>query len=108
MGIDRIQLAAPQASESPLLDAFVIAASHDHRAQARKLTAQLRRAGVRVDMTDRDRSMKVQFKEADRSRASVAVIVGSEWDRGEVTVKRLDTGDQDVIAVKEIESWLRG
>jgi histidyl-tRNA synthetase len=108
MGIDRIQLAAPQASEYPLLDAFVIAASHDHRAQARKLTAQLRRAGVRVDMTDRDRSMKVQFKEADRSRASVAVIVGSEWDRGEVTVKRLDTGDQDVIAVKEIESWLRG
>lgn len=107
MGVDRIQLAAPDADELPLLDAFVIAASDDDRPRARKLTSQLRMAGLRVDMTDRARPMKAQFKEADRSLAASAVIVGSEWDDGVATVKRLATGEQDVIAVKEIESWLR-
>lgn len=107
MGVDRIQLAAPDADELPLLDAFVIAASDDDRPRARKLTSELRMAGLRVDMTDRARPMKAQFKEADRSLAASAVIVGSEWDDGVATVKRLATGEQDVIAVKEIESWLR-
>ena len=58
-------------------------------------------------MTDRPRPMKAQFKEADRSGAAAAVVVGEEWSSGEVTVKRLETGDQDVIAAKEIETWLR-
>ena len=107
MGIDRIQLAAPDRQADTLLDAFVIAASDDDRPTARRLTAQLRGAGLRADMTDRARPMKAQFKEADRSLAAVAVIVGSEWTDGEVTVKRLATGEQDVIAVKEIEAWLR-
>jgi len=107
MGIDRIQLAAPDLEQEPLLDAFVIAGSDGDRPRARKLTADLRTAGLRVDMTDRARPMKAQFREADRNLAATAIIVGSEWDDGVVTVKRLATGEQDVIAVKEIESWLR-
>lgn len=107
MGVDRIRLASPARGPQSLLDVFVIAASEDDRTTARKLTSQLREAGLRVDMTDRSRPVKAQFKEADRNRAVAAVIVGSEWANGEVTVKRLDTGEQDVIPVKEIEAWLR-
>ena len=107
MGIDRIRLAAPGVEVDSTLDAFVIAASEDDRPRARKLTSELRQAGLGVDMTDRARPMKAQFKEADRSGAASAVIVGSEWNDGVVTVKRLATGEQVEIAVKEIESWLR-
>lgn len=107
MGVDRIRLASPDRNPGPRLDAFVIAASEDLRPTARVLTSELRAAGLRADMTDRPRPMKAQFKEADRSRASAAIVVGEEWSSGEVTVKRLETGDQDVIAVKEIETWLR-
>ncbi len=58
-------------------------------------------------MTDTQRSVKAQFKEADRRKAAAAIVIGSEWSDDEVTVKNLETGDQEVIAAKEIEEWLR-
>ena len=91
----------------PLLDVFVVAAADDYRPVARALTSQLREAGWRVDMTDRPKSIKAQFKDADRARAGAVFVIGAEWDEGAVTAKRLDTGEQDVIAVKEIDAWLR-
>jgi histidyl-tRNA synthetase len=106
MGIDRIRLALPSGPSSPSLDVFVVAATDDHRSIARRLTSSLRRAGLRVDMTDGPRSVKAQFKDADRSTASRAVIVGTEWEDGEVSVKDLATGAQDTVPIKEIEQWL--
>jgi histidyl-tRNA synthetase len=58
-------------------------------------------------MTDTQRSVKAQFKEADRRRAASAIVIGAEWAEDDVTVKDLDTGDQEVITSKEIEGWLR-
>lgn len=63
---------------------------------ARRITAVLRRAGVRVDRAFDGRSMRAQMKVADRSGAEIAVIVGpSEADRGVVTVRNLRGGAQD-------------
>ena len=107
MGVDRILLASAPAEPDPLLDVFIVAATDDYRPVARTLTSQLREAGWRVDMTDRAKSIKAQFKDADRARAGAVFVIGAEWDEGAVTAKRLDTGDQDVIAVKEIDAWLR-
>lgn len=57
---------------------------------ARDLTAELRRAGVRADRAFGDRSMRAQMKAADRSGASLALIVGSrEREDGTVGVRRL-------------------
>ena len=107
MGVDRILLASAAVEAAPLLDVFVVAATDDYRSVARTLTSQLRETGWRVDMTDRPKSIKAQFKDADRARAAAVFVVGNEWDEGAVTAKRLDTGEQDVIAVKEIDTWLR-
>lgn len=107
MGVDRIRLASPDRDTGPRLDVFVVVASEELRPTARVLTSELRNGGLRVDMTDRPRPMKAQFKEADRSGAFAAVIVGDEWSSGQVTAKRLESGDQAVIPVKEIETWLR-
>jgi histidyl-tRNA synthetase len=107
MGIDRIFLAAARHDRGPTLDVFVIAAGEVERRPARILTAQLRESGLRTDMTDRQRSVKAQFREADRARARAAVVVGAEWADGLVTIKDLGTGDQHLIPTKEIEAWLR-
>ena len=107
LGIDRIRLAAGIEPEGPALDAFVIATGEEERAIARRLTSTLRQAGLRADMTDRPRPVKAQFKEADRSGARTAVIVGAEWNDGRVSVKHLATGEQDEIDVEEIAGWLR-
>jgi histidyl-tRNA synthetase len=107
MGIDRIRLALAPSAPHGSLDVFVVAATDDDRPTARKLTSDLRLRGLRVDMTDRERPMKAQFKEADRAGAHAAVVVGGEWLDGEVTIKRLATGEQERIAAEEIEAWLR-
>ncbi len=107
MGIDRIRLASPRTAPTDLLDLFVVSATDEYRSTARALTSELRRAGFRVDMTDRHRTLKAQFREADRALASVVVVVGSEWIDGKVTAKRLASGEQELIDVKEIQRWLR-
>ena len=107
MGVDRILLASELAQPDTRLDGFVIVASAERRSEARRLVSELRAAGLRVDMTDAPRSVRAQFKEANRSAAAAAVIVGEEWSNGLVAIKNLETGEQQEIPVKEIGRWLQ-
>ena len=106
MGLDRILLAKEQSIPQPALDAFVIVADAERRADARTLVRNLRRSGFRVDTAAGDRSVRAQFKAADRARAASALVVGEEWNEGRVTARDLATGEQQPIAVEEIETWL--
>ena len=108
MGVDRILLASNHQPNTVRLDAFVVVASEDLRSAARLLTSELRSTGLRVDMNDRHRSLKGQFKEADRARATYAIVVGSEWNDGTVSIRNLTTGDQQVVSTKDIVTWLQG
>jgi histidyl-tRNA synthetase len=107
MGIDRILLASKGLEPRARLDAFIVVADERLRADGRRLTSDLRGDGFRVDMTDRQRSVKAQFKAADRSGAAAAIVVGDEWESGNVTVKNLESGQQEEIPVKEIARWLQ-
>jgi histidyl-tRNA synthetase len=107
MGVDRILLASADQPDRPRFDAFVIAASEADRIRARQLVSQLRARGLRAEMTDTHRAVKTQFREADRSEAIHAIVVGDEWTDGQVVVKQLQSGEQELVAVKEIEAWLR-
>ena len=63
-------------TEPPPLQAYVIDLTGGTEAVA--LTAELRRAGLRVDRAFDNRSMKSQIKSADRSGAQVALVIGAE------------------------------
>ncbi len=106
MGLDRILLARELSDPTPALDAFVVVADPERRSDATALVRRLRDAGLRSDMTVGDRSVKAQFKMADRAGAANALVVGEEWDEGRVTARDLGTGVQDLVAVEEIETWL--
>jgi histidyl-tRNA synthetase len=108
MGMDRILLASMAEESGPALDAFIVVVDALLRTTARILTSDLRSAGLRIDMTDAQKSVKAQFKDADRSGARAAIVVGSEWADGDVTVRDLESGDQQVIPAKEINGWLQG
>ncbi|MDQ6798400.1 MAG: His/Gly/Thr/Pro-type tRNA ligase C-terminal domain-containing protein [Actinomycetota bacterium] len=75
------------------------------------LTHQLRGAGITTDRAFDARSMKAQFKAADRSGARLAVVIG-ERERAEatVTVRDLTSGDQETIGrhdvVAHVRKWL--
>ena len=107
MGVDRILLASQVPDDENALDVFVVVADEAKRGDARSLVSTLRSEGIRTDMTDEQRSVKAQFREADRRSSAFAVIVGDEWDEGQVAVKSLSSGDQQLTATKEIAGWLK-
>ena len=73
-------------TEAPPLHAYVIDLTGGESAVL--LTAELRRAGFRVDRGFDDRSMKSQMKSADRSGALVALMIGpKELAEGTVSLK---------------------
>ena len=76
------------------------------RPEAERLIRRLRDAGLRVDALASDRSMKAQFRAADRRDAAHVVIVGDEWERGEVTVKDLQTGQEAAVPVSDLAARL--
>jgi histidyl-tRNA synthetase len=101
LGIERILIACDAEgvypSEAPPLDAYVIDVTGGESAVL--LTAELRRAGFRVDRGFDDRSMKSQMKSADRSGALVAVVVGpKELAEGTLSLRPLrhDEGQHSV------------
>ena len=99
-GIERTLLACDAErvfpAPSTTVDVFVVDVVDGTHALA--LTSELRHAGVRADRAFDQRSMKAQMKQADRSGASVAVIVGEqEVADATVTVRRMGDATQEIV-----------
>ncbi|HUY23632.1 MAG TPA: histidine--tRNA ligase [Acidimicrobiales bacterium] len=110
IGIERLLMACdaegvfPVAPPSP--DAFVVDVTGGE--VARDLTAELRAAGLAAVRAYDGRSLKSQLKQADRSGARYALIVGpDELERHVVTVRPLRAeGAQEPVGRDEVVAWL--
>ncbi len=95
-GIERLLLMIAALGKTPPArpcTLMLIAADDGGRAMCRKLAYALRRAGVRVDVDLRARSVKAQMKHADKSAALFTATVGSsEIERGSMPLKTMATG----------------
>ena len=107
MGVDRIVLAMPAAEARSSLDLFVVAADPAHRATALGLVRTLRSSGVSADLDLGGKSVKAQFRAADRRGASAVAVVGEEWASGRVTVKDLKSGAESSVEAQEVAAWIR-
>jgi histidyl-tRNA synthetase len=111
LGIERILIACDAegvfSTEAPPLDAYVIDVAGGESAVL--LTAELRRAGFRVDRAFDNRSMKSQMKSADRSGAQVALFIGPrELEEGTVSLRPLRSeDDQRTVPRADIVAELR-
>jgi histidyl-tRNA synthetase len=92
--------------EVPSLHAYVVDVTGVDEAVA--LTAELRRAGLRVDRGFDRRSIKSQMKTADRSGALVALIIGAnELADGTVTLRPLrEESEQRRVARADVVAEL--
>ncbi len=106
-GIERIVLTLkaqniePPRAVTPL--AFVAYLGETAKAEAIRLTAQLRDADIPAQMSFGDRSLKAQLKSANRSRAKFAIIIGEEeLAREVVTIRNLETKTQTDVPFPEI------
>ena len=114
LGIERLLLAADAEGVFPLpalaVDVWVIDTAGSTAAIG--LTHELRAAGVSADRSFGGRSMKSQFKSADRSGARLAAIVGAqESAEGTVTLRDLRSGEQTTVGrsdvVKHVQELLQ-
>ncbi len=96
LGFERTLLAMQAAKArvpSPALaDVYVAAVDESVRAQAFSLASQLRDAGVAAECDHQARSLKSQFKQADRIGARFVVVVGpDELAEGQLTLRDMGT-----------------
>lgn len=108
IGIERVLLACDAegafAAEPPGPDAFVVDVTDG--TAARDLVAELRAAGLAAERAYDGRSMKAQLKQADRSGAALALIVGpEEAAEGAVTLRPL-RGDGEQRRVPRSQALL--
>ncbi|OBI84572.1 histidine--tRNA ligase [Mycobacterium sp. 1245805.9] len=99
LGVDRTMLAlraeGKAVGETTRCDVFGVPLSEPAKLSLAVLAAQLRGAGVRVDMAYGDRGLKGAMRAADRSGARIALVLGErDIEAGTVGVKDLGTGDQ--------------
>ncbi|MYF26570.1 MAG: histidine--tRNA ligase [Acidimicrobiia bacterium] len=106
LGLDRIISAAGSSPPARALDVFLVVADQNRRSLAHAFARRLRSAGVRCDLVAGYRSVRAQFKAADRRDAAAAVVIGDEWDDGMVTIKDLSSGYEQVIPAGEVAMWV--
>ena len=108
-GIDRIMLSRSVADEEQrAVRVYVVALGDAAKAESFRLVTRLRTNGIGADLDLMGRSMKGQMKDASRSGARWAVILGDdEMASGQVTLKDLQTGDQVTMPTDQLEGKVR-
>ncbi|MGH2754187.1 MAG: histidine--tRNA ligase [Actinomycetota bacterium] len=105
LGLDRIMLSLGSEAAEPTvrIAAYIVALGADATKSAFPLATRLRAAGIGTELDVMGRGMKGQMKDADRSGARYAVILGDEeMAAGEATVKDLTTGDQERCPIDQL------
>ncbi|GHU83290.1 histidine--tRNA ligase [Clostridia bacterium] len=99
LGLERVLMLLEQKGitlpEPRLFDVYVAALGADARLPALSLVQCLRDAGLRAEMDHAARSLKAQFKSADKCAAPlVAIVGGDELARGVVRLRDMATKEE--------------
>ncbi len=74
-----------------------------------KLGKELRDKGLSIDIDIMERGLKAQMKYANKSGARYIIVVGdTEIESGKVNIKNMDSGEQELINIGDIHSYLKG
>jgi histidyl-tRNA synthetase len=99
-GVERILLAAASREPSTSLDLFFVTLTAEARPLAMRLASAMRAVGVACDLDYAGRSAKGQFRQADRSGAAYAAVIGEdELERGVCTVRDMSSGEERIVRV---------
>ncbi|MEA2447768.1 MAG: histidyl-tRNA synthetase [Actinomycetota bacterium] len=109
LGLDRILLARPGPTTVPSpIQVYVVAIGEEAGREALRIATELRATGIAADLDLAGRAMKGQMKDASRSGARWAVIIGEEeLVSGRPTLKDLESGEQTQVSFDEIEDRVR-
>jgi histidyl-tRNA synthetase len=81
------------------LDYFVAYADAAYRNDAVKLAMKLRQGGYAVNFSYKAGKLGKQLKQASESGAAKCIIIGEEFDKGQLAIKDMQTGQQKLIEI---------
>jgi histidyl-tRNA synthetase len=101
-GVERILLAAASHEVAASLGVYFVTLAPEARVVAVNLANALRAEGVSCDLDYAQRSAKGQFRQADRSGAAYAAILGEDEIKGSIcTVRDMNTGEEHTVSVAD-------
>ncbi|MBM3723685.1 MAG: histidine--tRNA ligase, partial [Actinobacteria bacterium] len=111
IGVDRTLLACEAegvfSTEPSRVEVYAIPMVEAAQVACLEIVTDLRAFGVSADMTFGERGLKGAMKAASKSGAQVALIIGeTELAQSQVTVKDMNSGDQEVYPVDAIAGQL--
>lgn len=90
------------------LDVFVVTMGTAAKLKGFELINELRSMDFKVDQDHMDRSVKAQFKYADKMMASYTIIIGEdELNKGILLLKNMENGEQEEIEIADIYNILK-
>jgi histidyl-tRNA synthetase len=99
-GVERILLAAASHEPSASLQVFFVTLAPEARILAMRLASALRSEGVACDLDYTGRTAKGQFRQADRSGAAFAAVIGEEeLEMGVCTLRDMGSGEERTVTV---------
>ncbi len=101
-GMERILLACENEKSLQLpedsIDVYLVRIENGLELDVAEIASKLRREDLQCDYDYLNRSVKAQMREANKYNAKFVVFVGGdEYKRGELSVKNLSNGDQQLI-----------
>ena len=113
LGFDRLMNAIEELTEKEEakshLDVYVAPISADVRLKAYEITQTLRRAGFRCDVDLNNKKFKKLMNYADKIKVPKMIIIGkNDLEENKVTVKDMQSGDQEQISIDDIADYLKG
>ncbi len=99
MGAERVIAARGESASAEIKSVCVVSMDKQCNQTAFNIMQSLREAGIRTEGGLFDKNIKGQMKQADRCRATYAIILGTdELAQRQATLKNLATGEQQKIS----------
>ena len=110
MGIERILIALEKQNllkqEKNSVEIFIVAQGDSAEIFAFEILTELRRKNIFAAMDFAKRSIKAQMKQAAKSGAKFALIIGEdEVNSASVTLKNLETSEQEKISLQDFRNF---
>jgi histidyl-tRNA synthetase len=105
MGLERVLMLLKNEGieiPKPLWYEVFVTYMGENRPAAFALVQQLRKAGIRADLDHCGRSLKAQFKYANKTGAPITAVIGDEEAaNGTVKLKRMADGEEKTVAAAD-------